>query len=42
MVIKEYCCADVLSFIYFIALRDASSKVEIFVSRRDEVTGEWR
>ena len=28
MVIKEYCCVDVLSFIYFIALRDASSKAE--------------
>ena len=23
--IKEYCCADVLSFMYFVALRDASS-----------------
>ena len=27
MVIKEYCCVDVLPFIYFVALRDASSKV---------------
>ena len=26
--IKEYCCADVLSFMYFVALRDASSKVQ--------------
>jgi hypothetical protein len=29
MVIKEYCCVDVLSFMYFIALREASLKVYI-------------